>query len=418
MKKFLVVLQYELKEYVRNKSFVITTLLFAILGSAALFLPRVIDMSGFLGTQTPSQEEAPDQSQSEEADKETMLLYDQAGVMDSEVLDAVFPDAQWESVTDMETITSRIEKQEADAAFVVKSEKEYDYYVFNKGMYDQDKSLFETALGMSLRKAYCEANGLDFTQLESKVYPSFIANEQVLGKDTTSNYWYCYILVILVFMLIVFYGQMIAVAVTNEKSNRSIEVLVTTTTPNSLLFGKVIAGAIASLCQVGIILGAVLLSYQANRSLWGGMLDMVFNIPAEVLISFAFFGLGGYLFYAFLYGAMGALVSKTEDISKSSGGLMMVVMIVYFIALLQLTNVDGIAMKVLSFLPISSYSAMFVRIAMGTVNTWEIIVSFVILVASIFGAGILGAKIYRMGTLRYGNPIKLTAALKDLKKSE
>ena len=183
MKKFLVVLQYELKEYVRNKSFVITTLLFAILGSAALFLPRVIDMSGFLGTQTPSQEEAPDQSQSEEADKETMLLYDQAGVMDSEVLDAVFPDAQWESVTDMETITSRIEKQEADAAFVVKSEKEYDYYVFNKGMYDQDKSLFETALGMSLRKAYCEANGLDFTQLESKVYPSFTANEQVLGKD-------------------------------------------------------------------------------------------------------------------------------------------------------------------------------------------------------------------------------------------
>ncbi len=418
MKKFLVVLQYELKEYVRNKSFVITTLLFAILGSAALFLPRVIDMSGFLGTQTPSQEEAPDQSQSEEADKETMLLYDQAGVMDSEVLDAVFPDAQWESVTDMETITSRIEKQEADAAFVVKSEKEYDYYVFNKGMYDQDKSLFETALGMSLRKAYCEANGLDFTQLESKVYPSFTANEQVLGKDTTSNYWYCYILVILVFMLIVFYGQMIAVAVTNEKSNRSIEVLVTTTTPNSLLFGKVIAGAIASLCQVGIILGAVLLSYQANRSLWGGMLDMVFNIPAKVLISFAFFGLGGYLFYAFLYGAMGALVSKTEDISKSLGGLMMVVMIVYFIALLQLTNVDGIAMKVLSFLPISSYSAMFVRIAMGTVNTWEIIVSFVILVASIFGAGILGAKIYRMGTLRYGNPIKLTAALKDLKKSE
>ena len=61
---------------------------------------------------------------------------------------------------------------------------------------------------------------------------------------------------------------------------------------------------------------------------------------------------------------------------------------------------------------------MVVRIAMGTVNTWEIIVSFVILVASIFGAGILGAKIYRMGTLRYGNPIKLTAALKDLKKSE
>ena len=143
--------------------------------------------------------------------------------------------------------------------------------------------------------------------------------------------------------------------------------------------------------------------------------DLIFR---EVLLAFAFFGLGGYLFYAFLYGAMGALVSKTEDISKTVSGLMMVIMVVYFFSLMQLTNIDGTIIKVLSFLPVSSYSTMFARIAMGTVASWEIIVSFLILVASIFGAGVLGAKIYRMGTLRYGNPISLTKALKDLKKSE
>jgi len=162
----------------------------------------------------------------------------------------------------------------------------------------------------------------------------------------------------------------------------------------------------------------VLISYQINRELWGGMLDMLLNIPSDVLITFALFGIGGYLFYAFLYGAMGALVSKTEDISKSSSGLMVMIMVVYFIALMQLGNVDGVAMKVLSFLPISSYSAMFVRIAMGTVAMWEIIVSFVILVVSIFAAGFMGARIYRMGTLRYGNPIRLTTALKELRKSK
>ena len=145
---------------------------------------------------------------------------------------------------------------------------------------------------------------------------------------------------------------------------------------------------------------------------------MFLHIPAEVLLAFAFFGLSGYLFYAFLYGAMGALVSKTEDISKTVSGLMMVIMVVYFFSLMQLTNIDGTIIKVLSFLPVSSYSTMFARIAMGTVASWEIIVSFLILVASIFGAGVLGAKIYRMGTLRYGNPISLTKALKDLKKSE
>ena len=96
---------------------------------------------------------------------------------------------------------------------------------------------------------------------------------------------------------------------------------------------------------------------------------------------------------------------------------MLVIMGVYFFSLIQLSNIDGTVIKILSFLPFSSYSTMFARIAMGTVALWEIILSFVLLVLSTLGAGWLGAKIYRMGTLRYGNPIKLGTALKDLKKS-
>ena len=68
------------------------------------------------------------------------------------------------------------------------------------------------------------------------------------------------------------------------------------------------------------------------------------------LITFALFGLGGLLFYEFIYGALGALVSKTEDINKSAGSVQFIIMIVYFIGLTQLTNIDGILMKVLSFL--------------------------------------------------------------------
>ena len=213
-----------------------------------------------------------------------------------------------------------------------------------------------------------------------------------------------------------FYGQMIAVSVTTEKSNRAIEVLVTSTTPNSLLFGKVIAGAVAGVLQSGIILGAVLVSYQLNRELWGGILDMVLNIPSDVLIVFALFGTLGYLFYAFLFGAMGALVSKTEDVSKSVSGLTMIIMVIYFFSLFQLSNVDGVIIKVLSFLPFSSYTTMFMRIAMGSVALWEIVVSLVILAVSVAGAGLLGAALYRMGTLRYGNPIKLSSALKGLRR--
>ena len=415
MNKFLTVLKYELKEYLSNKSFLVITILLAVLGAGALFLPRFVDMSGITGVVIVEHEE----KVSEKDEKANTFLYlDQTQMLTEELLTAMLPDKTWKKAQSVDEVRNMVEEREAGAGFVITGLTSYDYYVYNKGMMDENQLAFDQVMKQLNRIQYCAQNGLDFAEIAAMMDVPIEVNETVLNKDTGSNFWYCYMLVIVVFMLIVLYGQMIAVAVTNEKSNRAIEVLVTSTTSNSLLFGKVIAGAIAGLGQVALILASVLISYSVNREVWGGQLDMVLDIPGEVILVFATFGMGGYLFYAFLYGAMGALVSKTEDISKSTGGLMMVIMVVYMFSLMQLTNVDGTIIKVLSFLPVSSYSTMFARIAMGTVAPWEIILSFVILVFSIFVVGILGAKLYRMGTLRYGNPISLTTALKDLKKSE
>lgn len=424
MKKFGIVLQYELKEYFNNKGFVIFTLLLALGGAVLLFLPRFIDLSGFTGVQAEggsrqeAGQEAGQDAPVEEGEKTSYLYLDPAGIVKEEVLQGMFPQGSWQKADSEEALIAAVEAQEAEAGFVVLGPTEYRYYVFNKGMSDSNTARFDQVMKQLYRMDYCAARGLDLDEIMTVADVPITMEEQVLNKDSGRNYWYCYVLVILVFMLIVLYGQMIAVSVTTEKSNRAIEVLVTSTTPNSLLFGKVIAGAAGGLLQTGVIMGAVLLAYEANREYWGGMLDMFLHIPLDVLLSFALFGLGGYLFYAFLYGAMGALVSKTEDVSKSSGGLQVVIMVVYFFSLMQLMNIDGPVIRVLSFLPVSSYSTMFARIAMGTVAAWEIVVSFLILVASTVGAGILGAKLYRMGTLRYGNPVKLGAALKSLRRSE
>lgn len=418
MRKFSIVLQYELKEYFSSKSFMVVTVLLAVIGTVVLFLPRFIDMSSITGVSTTGEEVVKEEDGRTEEEKGEMLLLDESGYADIAVLQELFPENRWTIAESVAQIKEAVGNQTVEAGFVVKSTQEYDYYVYNMGMSDNNSWIFGEAMKLFYRMEYCTNNDLDLAEITAMYEVPITVNEQILNKDTGSNYWYCYFLVIIVFMLIVLYGQMIAVSVTNEKSNRAIEVLVTSTTPNSLLFGKVIAGAIGGLFQSGLIMGTILVSYQINREYWGGMLDMAFNIPADVLLTFALFGLGGYLFYAFLYGAMGALVSKTEDVSKSSGGLMMIIMVVYMFSLMQLFNADGVIIKVLSFLPISSYSTMFARIAMGTVAAWEIVVSFLILVASIFGTGLLGAKLYRMGTLRYGNPIKLSAALKDLKHAE
>ncbi len=420
MKKFAVILKYELKEYISSKGFITFTLLLAIIGAILLCLPRFFDLSKFTGVQTNSQNTENDVLQddsSETVDSNIKYaLYDPKGIADIQLLSQYFDGAQFIKTNSGDEIEALVNDHTVDAGFLIVSDTEYEYYIYNNSIYNKDQATFDEAMKMMSRIRYCQQHGLDINEITQMYEPQINVKEHIINKDSQQSYGYCYALVIIVFMLIMFYGQMIAVSVTTEKSNRAIEVLVTSTTPNSLLFGKVIAGAIAGIMQSGIILSSILISYQFNREQWGGMLDMVLNIPSNVLIVFAIFGTLGYLFYAFLFGAMGALVSKVEDVSKSVSGLTMIIMLIYFFSLFQLTNADGIIIKILSYLPFSSYTTMFMRVAMGSVSIWEIVLSFIILIVSVIGAGMLGAAIYRMGTLRYGNPIKLSAAVKSLRR--
>lgn len=422
MKKFLTVYEFELMSYLKNKSFVVTTIVLAVLLFGVMFLPRVFDISDMLGIESTKTEDVSgeDTNAEDTGDVEAATglgLVDEQGVFaDVTVLEQAFgKDVTFQVMKNEKELKRAVEQEDVAAGFDVKDDLHYEYYVLNREMFDENQAIFEEVLSMMHQQRFCEEQGIDYASFMAEYNAPVDCTEQILGKDAEDNYWYCYALVIVIFMMIVLYGVMVATSVTVEKSNRSIEVLVTSIDAKYLLFGKVFAGATAAIVQLGLILAAVLGGYGMNHTFWGDALDMVLDIPGEVLAAFAVFGIGGFLFYAFLYGAMGALVSKTEDINKTAGTLQMAIMLVYFVVLFQLQNPDGIVMKVCSFLPFSSYSAMFVRIGMGTVAVWEIVVSAVILFASIFGVGWLAAKIYRMGTLRYGNPIKLSTALKNIK---
>ena len=422
MKKFLTVYEFELMSYLKNKSFVVTTIVLAVLLFGVMFLPRVFDISDMLGIESAKTEavSGEDTNAEDTGDEEAATglgLVDEQGVFaDVTVLEQAFgKDVTFQVMKNEKELKRAVEQEDVAAGFDVKDDLHYEYYVMNREMFDENQAIFEEVLSMMHQQRFCEEQGIDYASFMAEYNAPVDCTEQILGKDAEDNYWYCYALVIVIFMMIILYGVMVATSVTVEKSNRSIEVLMTSIDAKYLLFGKVFAGATAAIVQLGLILAAVLGGYGMNHTFWGDALDMVLDIPGEVLAAFAVFGIGGFLFYAFLYGAMGALVSKTEDINKTAGTLQMAIMLVYFAVLFQLQNPDGIVMKVCSFLPFSSYSAMFVRIGMGTVAMWEIVVSAVILFASIFGVGWLAAKIYRMGTLRYGNPIKLSTALKNMK---
>lgn len=421
MKRFITVFEFELMSYIKNKSFMITTILMAVLLGAVMFLPRFIDISDMLGIESSESREETAGGQEEQSGEDVARL----GIVDENkvflnqsLLEQAFGDAEFIFMANREELKRAVIKEEIDAGFYVKDDRNYQYYVLNRDMSDGNQVIFSEVLSLVHKQLYCEEQNLDYETFAAGYEAPIQCEEEILGKDAADNFWYCYALVIVIFMVIILYGVMIATSVTTEKSNRSIEVLVTSIDSKYLLFGKVFAGAAAVIVQLALILGAVLIGYGMNHTAWGDKLDMLLDIPADVLIAFAVFGIGGFLFYAFLYGAMGALVSKTEDINKTAGTLQMVIMLVYFAVLFQLQKPDGMIMKVCSFLPFSSYSAMFVRIGMGKVAPWEVVMSAVILFVSIFFVGWLAAKIYRMGTLRYGNPIKLSRALKDMKNAE
>lgn len=414
MKKFGVIFQYELMNYIKNKSYVITTVIIALVAGIIMFVPNFIDIGSVTGE---NKNDVSDENSGADSDS-TILVYDKSGmVTDISFIQNFYPDDAIKKASGESELVDKVKADEVSAGFVVNSLTDYDYYVYNQSMTDDNQVVFTQVMTVLNQMVYCQKNGIDYASLTQAFNPQIDCHENILGKDMGSNYWYCYGLVMIIFMIIIMYGSMVATSVTQEKSNRTMEVLVTSVDTNLLFFAKVLAGAVAALIQSAVMLGTVLISYKINQDKWGGMLNMILDIPANVLVVFALFGIGGFLFYTFIYGAMGALVSKTEDINKSAGGVQMVIMIVYFITLASLTDVDGIMIKVTSFLPVSSYSAMFARVAMGSVNTWEIVVSFIILVASIVVVGIIGAKIYRMGTLRYGNPIKLSNAFKSIKEN-
>ncbi len=412
MKQFLNVLKFELSNYFRNKTYLITTVIFSVVLIIGLSIPSFINIPALSGKDNSSSSE-------EDNEKSTLAIYDKDKILvDNEYFKVSFNDFNIDIVNSEKDLKKLINDGDVEAGFIVNSLTDYSYLVENTSFSDSKQEIFESVLSRIYREDYLKDKDINVDEIDAIYNTPIKSNVEILGKDGVSNYLYTYILIFVLYMMIILYGQLIATSVTSEKSNRAIEVLVTSTSTNSLIFGKVIAGAIASFVQVGVVLTSGIISYKINIDSWGGILDSLFNIPTNVLVTFAMFGTAGYLFYAFIYGALGALVSKTEDIGKSASSITFIYLAVFILTMVNLTNPDGSIMKIMSFIPFSSFNGMLVRVAMGSVSTIEVLASFGISIVSIIAVGIVGSKIYRMATLMYGNPIKLSSAFKLIKKEK
>lgn len=415
MKQFMTVLRFELNNYLKNKSFMVTTILLAVLMAAiivvpAVFLPGIInnvseENNNIVGSTGPTDEDGTD----------ALGLFQKTDEkIDISAFTQLMP-SKWTEYGTEESLKEAVEKEEVKAGFILDSVSGFTYVVNNLSMTETLSSRFQNALVQYQKQSYLAEKGLSMEEISQLDTFSVTMDSQVLGKNSVRNYGYTYALVFIIYFLILFYGQMIAVSVTTEKSNRAIEILVTSVNPNSLIFGKVLAGAIAGILQMVVIVGAGAVSYKFTREAWNGFLDFLFDIPVNIIAAYIVFGILSYLLYAFIFGMLGALVSKTEDISKSATPVTIVYVASFLIAMMGLGNSDSLLMKVASFIPFTSGNAMFIRVSMGEVAVWEVFASAVLLLGTCIGFGILAAKLFRFGTLHYGNPIKISKALKSIR---
>lgn len=407
MKQFLNVLRFELNNYFKNKSFIITTIILMLVIVFAVVVPTF-----FIEHR---QDEVVTDVQQEDIPSASLGIVLSKDIEENKDSLLNMMPVEWKIYSTKDDLTKAVKQDEVGAGFVLYNKKEYSYIVHNRSFSDQWSLIFEDSLKKWNKNIYLLEQGLDQKQIMKLEQLNIQHDEIVLGKDSEQNFAYTYVLIFATYFLILFYGQMIAVSVTNEKSNRAIEILITSVHPNSLIFGKVIAGAIAGLIQMFLILGSGFVAYAFMADQWQGQLDFLFDIPANVWFAYIAFSLLSYLLYSFIFGALGALVSKTEDISKSAMPVTMIYIISFFIAMFGMQSSNSMLMKVASFIPFTSGNAMFIRVSMGNVALWEVLLSFGLLVVTCIFVGILAAKLFRFGTLNYGNPIRIRTAIKNMK---
>lgn len=235
-----------------------------------------------------------------------------------------------------------------------------------------------------------------------------------------SSYLLAFGITLLIFMMIVLYGNWVAMSVVEEKSSRVMEVILNAATPFQLLGGKVLGvGAAAAIQYLAILLAGglaiVLQGSIASVVLGAGGVTLPEGLTIGLLVIFCLYGVLGFLLYAVLYAAAGSLVSRQEDVNGAVMPMTMITMVGYMVAVYAGTGLLDIRagwVAVLSQIPFISPFIMPTRIATGDVAGWEVALSIAILLATIPVALWLAARVYAAGVLLYGQRPSARAVLR------
>jgi ABC-2 type transport system permease protein len=220
-------------------------------------------------------------------------------------------------------------------------------------------------------------------------------------------------MVMLLYMAVLLYGISVMRSVLEEKTSRVLEVLLSSATSTQLMAGKLLGVGAVGLTQIlvwVVIAGVFALPAMAMQPALSE-----FQIPVGVLVAFAVFFLLGYLLFSTMYATIGA-ITTTEQEGQQLQFLVIIPLILSVFMLSPVVRTPDAPLVVwMSMIPFFSPVVMYARIVVQTPPLWQIVLSLVLLIATIGGMMILCARIYRIGILIYGKRPNLPEILKWVK---
>jgi ABC-2 type transporter len=227
----------------------------------------------------------------------------------------------------------------------------------------------------------------------------------------------------LIFMFIIIYGNMIMRSVIEEKTNRIVEIIISSVKPFQLMLGKIIGTSLAGLTQFAIwlVIGGVLFAlapslFQVDtptatqamvatesHSEISNIITALYHFPfLETSGVFLLFFVGGYLLYSSLYAMVGAMVDNETDTQQFLMPILIPLMLAFYVGMFSvIEEPHGTISVVFSYIPLTSPVVMLMRIPFG-VAWWEVLISLLLLYITFFLVIKIASKIYRIGILMYG----------------
>ena len=406
MRDILTVMKFTIKDMVKRKSFIISTLIILILIVVGFNVPNVI--KSIKGDNT--------------GDK--FLIVDNKNVFEGTLENLKQMNLEYEfEITNadlkFEDIKQKIENEEIKGAIIINPENEkikISYIVENITMMEQVPEECVNSLTSLYSNLQISKLGLTEEQLQS-ITPNFdFSLEQTEEQSASGNVFVMMMMSIVLFYAIYFCAYQVSSSITTEKTSKIMETLVTSTSPRTIILGKTIGIGVVGLAQMIVIVATALISAKAflEPELLENVLDMS-NITSYLGIMTAIYFILGYLAYALLYALTGSTVSKPEDIQSANTPVALLAVIGFYLSYFTMMNPTSDLNLFASLFPISSPFCMPFRIMMGLASIWDVALSIAILIVTIVVISHIAIKIYSNAILNYGTKMTFKDIIKVYK---